>query len=179
MSAIGYHRIQLQGLSDNSETPITLYINGNFASIKTVIQKPLCENGRILKFLDKNGQYRFWGFNEYFEERLNIDSLGSTNELITSILYAQSDKKNLGNEIQKELALVAENVTESDLLILSQLYYSPRVYLYIGDGTSYSVENWLLVTIKNSENIQRRRKANLSTVDLTVLLPSNKSISMV
>lgn len=177
MSAIGYHRLQLQGLSDNSETPITLYINGNYASIKTVIQKPLCENGRILKFLDKNGQYRFWGFNEFYEERINIESLGSTSELITSILTAQSDKKDLGNEFSNELALVAENVTEIDLLILSQLYYSPRVYLYIGDGTNYSPEYWLLVKIKNSENIVRRRKASTSVVELTVLLPSNKSIN--
>lgn len=179
MSRTGIHRVTYANLQPNTVVDVNLFVNGEPDSQKTIIVKPICEGGKFIKYLNRNGEYRCWYFNSYYEEKIEANNLGSTNELILSILTAQGSEKDLGSKVKRQLDLVAENVSANELLILSDLYTSPRVYLYIGDKTDYSPQNWLLVKVKNTDNIIKRRKANFSDIDLTIELPENSTISSI
>ena len=178
MSSIGYYRYKLDNLSEGTST-LSFYVNGALVVTHSIITKPYCTGEKLIKYLDKNGQYRFYPFNKYFEERIDAKLIGKSNEFITSILTAQASEKNIGYKSTKTLSLIATGVSSDELVMLSELYDSPRVYLYIGDGTSDEAKDWLLVTIVKNDGLVKRRKANFGQFSIDVELPEHYTISMV
>jgi len=57
MSKIGYYRYKNVF---NSNTELGLYVNGELESIKNVYVRDWCEGNILLKYINKNGQYRFF-----------------------------------------------------------------------------------------------------------------------
>ena len=110
MSKIGYYRYKLDNLPVGNTT-ISFYINGALAVTHSIVVKPYCTGEKLIKYLDKDGQYRFYPFNKYYEERIDAKLIGKTNEFITSILTAQSNEKNIGYKSAKTLSLIATVVT--------------------------------------------------------------------
>ncbi len=177
MSTIGYYRYKRDDLSEGNHTAFLLN-GGTYIAEKYIVIKSWCTNNRLVKYLDKNGQYRFYPFNRYWESRDKPTLLGKTNELITNILNCQSNSKVVGYKNERTVTLIADEVTEDELTILSQIYTSPRVYLYIGDGTTDEAKDWLLIEVKSSDNINRRKRNKFGKVQIDCILPEWFSINM-
>jgi len=174
MSEIGYYR--LKTLAD-TEKDVPIYVN-NVPFLKHIVPVAFCEGGKILKYLDHAGQYRFYSFNSYFRTYDNPNQIGLSNKLITSILTDQTNKQNIGYTNERKINLSAD-VTKDELDILQDLYVSPRVYLYIGTNNSDLAKDWLEVIAEPNEAIVRRAKGNYGRFDLTITLPEHFTIKMI
>ena len=171
----GFYRYKI-AKADAGKFPVYFLRDGAFVASQCVEFKPFCSGGKILKFMDRNGMYRFYPFNEYWEESFKPDIIGETEYSIDSLRTAQSGTRNIGYENSKELSLVAYDVTASELAILEDLFISMRVYLYIGT-TGDAPADWLLVTVTSGNNISRRRRGSLGKIDVTIKLPEQYTVT--
>jgi hypothetical protein len=166
MSNIGYYRYKTT-VTDGRE--VVLYKNGIASGTAVLRDLPYCSGDVMVKYLDANGQYRFYTFNKFFETKDNPTLIGSTNKFLSSILTAQSDKSNIGYKNERKISLTTE-ATAEQLTYLSDIFTSPRVYLYVGTLPNDSEKDWLEVTA-DGDNIVKRRKAVGGRVDITLTLP--------
>jgi hypothetical protein len=173
MSSIGYYRLKI--LADSAKD-VSMYIN-NVEFKKYIVPIESCEP-KILKYLDSNGQYRFYPFNNYYSTRDNPSLIGQSNKLITSILTDQTNKQAIGYRNERKMQLTAD-VSKDELEKLSDIYVSPRVYLYVGSNNSDQLKDWIEVTVEASDAIIRRPKGDYGRIDLTVTLPEYFTIKMI
>ena len=138
---------------------------------------PKCDEDKILKYLDRNGQYRFHSFNRFWQLNHDPSNIGSINKSITSLITDRTDRNNIGYRDDRTLRLVDENVTAEELEILSDIFISPRVFLYIGQNNSDLATDYIEVTVRG-DNIIRNRKNKFTRVDLEVKLPQTYTITM-
>lgn len=156
--------------------PVFFKRDGVTVAAQCVTFKPFCTSGKILKFMDRNGLYRFFQFNEYWEETYKPDEIGNVEYQIDSLRTAQSSTRSLGYGVTKELSLVAYDVTSDELTILQDLFTSMRVYLYIGT-TGDAPADWLLVRVTGGNNVSRRRRSANSRFDVTIELPEQYTVN--
>lgn len=175
MSSIGYYRYKVAPAID---TNVDFYINAVKVCTKTLVVRDYCEGMKLIKFLNSEGQFRFFNFNEYWESSDKPKQIGSVNKIITSLLTSQSSLDNIGYKNKRTISVVADNVTQEELTILSDLWTSPRVFLYIGDTTSYDDSDWLQVTIKSKDGLNRIRKGGAIDLAATIELPGWYAINM-
>lgn len=172
MSEIGYYRYKHLVTEDKI---LTCFIDDQTFT-KSIKMLNECE-AIILKYLDSNGQYRFYPFNKYYRTFDNPTQIGSVNKMITNILTDKSDSSNIGYKNERKIELTCE-ANEDQLLILSDIYTSPRVYLYTGTGSNDNESDWIEIKLIANENTIHRRKANNGRVDIVVTLPENYTITM-
>lgn len=177
MSNVGYYRYKLSDSIEGEQT-IKFFKNGALAKTCTIVGKQFCLGFQLLKYINKNGQYRFFPFNKYWQRSNKPALIGKVNNFVTSILDSQTDKKNIGYITERKITLVSESVSLSELEILEDIYYSPRVYLYTGNGTNDNLQDWILVSI-SGDGIGRPKKANFKKVTLEVTLPEHYAITKV
>lgn len=165
MSNIGYYRYKISSLKEGLNT-VTFYKNG--AAIKTVSVRTInfCEGFKLLKYLDSSGRYRVYPFNNRWQMVDKPTSLGNVNKLIKSISYSQSSSSNIGYKNVRTISMIADNVPVEELPILSDLLVSPKVYLYIGNGLTDEVSDWIEVMVKGDANTPRNRNIKKITVDV-------------
>jgi len=175
MSSIGYYRYKT--IAD-TEKVINWTVNYINVASKTVKPIDYCDGGLILKYLDRNGQYRFYPFNSYYEKRDNPKLIGKVNKFITNIKTDQSGENSIGYNNERQIFANAD-VTNEELEKLTDIYTSPRVYLYIGDGTTDIVSDWLAVEIQVQNSIVKRSRGNTGRIDITITLPTHYSITMI
>ena len=101
---------------------------------------------------------------------------GKTSNFITSLFDSQTDAKNIGQTNDRTLTLRAINVTAEEREILSSIFTSPKVFLYVGDFTKDEKSDYVLVDVKG-DNVVRFEKDRPSKVDLTVTLPKHYTIT--
>lgn len=178
MSEVGYYRYKLTDLTEGTRV-ISFYKNGSLSGTKTITIKPFCSLQKYLKYLDSKGQYRFFIFNKFYEISDKPKLLGKSNKIITSILTSQTDSNNVGYKNERTITLVNDDVSASELIILSDVYTSPRVYLYIGDGTTDETKDWIEVTITSKDNQYKWKKQKFGTVKIDVQLPEWYTIKMI
>jgi len=169
----GYYRFKT---SVTADSVATLNINGTPTATKTIKVLDFCTDGKILKYINKTGQYRFYPFNRFFETNDIPELIGKTNKFITNILTDQSDSSNIGYRNTRQLQLTAEPTAE-ELLTLADLWSSPRVYLYVGNGSSDTAKDWLEVTVEG-DGIVTRRKNVVGEINVTVTLPQHYTVTM-
>lgn len=170
----GFYRYKYDNLSVGDHV-ITSVINGT-SYTKTIRIKPFCTDSLYLKYLDRNGQYRFYIFNPYYEKKESPKLIGSTNNIINELLTAQSNKKNIGYTSERVITAIAYDVPQDELNLLSDLYISPRIYLHI--GSTDNLKDWLLVTVKSKDNLLKRKKGNFYNVEIEITLPDTNTIKM-
>ena len=173
-SAPGYYRLKIDDLTE--DTTYTLLIDSVPGATKDVIVKPTCDEDLLVKYLDKNGQYRFYIFNKYYEIKDSPNLIGKVNKFITDILDSQSNSENIGYRNERTWSLVADDVSDDELEKLSDIYTSPQVYLYIGDGSTDIDSDWLEVTVKG-DNLVKARKDKFSIVNIDIILPEHFTIN--
>lgn len=176
MSKIGYYRYKTT--VEDGKT-VAFFKNSAQSGLATIKALEYCDGYKILKYLDNSsGQYKFFSFTRFFEENDRPSKIGSTNEFITNLKNAQSNSKNIGYRNKRSMSLSAE-VNSDELLVLSEIYKSPRVYLYIGNGTSDILSDWVLLDDISGDNTVRRRKQNTGLVNINVTLPEWFTVKMV
>ena len=175
MSEIGYYRYKVTPSSEGI-TYVRFYVNGILTSTATVITKEFCDNFKILKYLDRYGRYRFFPFNEKWQQKDTPSTKGSIDNFITSILDSQANSKQIGYNNQRTITLTAGNVSSDELDKLSDIFTSPRVYLYIGSGSNDRLQDWILVTV-SGDGIGRRKNNKFGKVSIDVKLPEYYAIT--
>jgi hypothetical protein len=177
MSEVGYYRYKVTP-KEAGVSAVKLYINGSLASTATIVARRFCDEFRILKYLDSSGRYRFFPFNDRWQSTDKPKSKGEVNNFVTSILTSQGDAKQIGYNNERTLSLTAGNVSNDELEKLSDIYTSPRVYLYVGDGIHDRIQDWIMVTV-TGDGIGRRKYSRFGKVTLEVKLPEYYAITKV
>lgn len=175
MSGIGYHRIKI--LPSKETSTIEIYQNGSQLVQHTIKARPWCAQKKYIKFLDRNGFYRFFTFNENWNSSDSIGNIDEIEKEVTNIYTDQGATYTAGIESSRTIEMNADFVTDDELDKLSDAFTSPRVYLYIGDGTSDLKQDWLIVKIQG-DGINRRTRRKHSPVAVTVTLPRCHNITM-
>ena len=171
----GFYRYKI-AKANAGKFPVYFLRDGAFVASQCINFREHCTSGKVLKFMDRNGIYRFFPFNEFWEQNNEPDAIGSA-ELFTDSIYAgQSNKRSLGYKNKRSIAAVAYEVTAYELDILQDLMTSPFVYLYIGT-TGDAPKDWLLVEVSGT-NTGRRRKGVIGRYEVTIVLPEQFNITM-
>jgi len=168
MSTVGYYRYKFIP-TDN--TDVNLYINYSLASTKKVYVKENCPEGKRLKFINRNGHYRYVYFNKFYEEQDKVKELGKSSNLITSLLSSKTDKLSLGYSANKNITLNIDDVSQDELDMLQDIFKSPRVYYYIGDGTSDEINDWILVSVTSKKTTTHIKKGGYINLSIDIELP--------
>jgi hypothetical protein len=172
-TAIGLIRVKQDGLTLGSNAT-QLYRDTVYTATALIDCRDFCDGQKLIKYMDRNGMFRFYAFNKNFQERINTVELGRTSKLITSILTDQSDSLSIGKDMSKFIDLT-NDVTASDLLLLEDLFCSPLIYMYIGSGTDTAAD-WINMKIADGEMITRIRKGNMTKVAFTLEYPKQYSV---
>ena len=106
---------------DNTRYDIQIF-STELITTKTIIVREFCDNSILLKYLNKDGQYRFFGFNKYWERSDKPKEIGRSNKIITSLLSSQTDSVSIGYRNERTLDLVAENVSQEELTQLADIW---------------------------------------------------------
>lgn len=144
---------------------------------KTVEVLPHCEGDVILKYLDRNGMYRFYKFSRFYRREIEPELIGSIENIFGSLSTAQGYKKNIGYRSQDELTVKAVAVPSRHMENLKDIYTSPRVYMHIGALGDDNASDWLLVDVEGDGMIKHNRR-QFNDVELTVQPPANNEITM-
>jgi hypothetical protein len=175
MSSIGYYRYKT---IVTEEKDINFTQNGILAGTKVVVPVDSCSDDLIIKYLDKNGQYRFYPFNKYYETQDSPEEIGNVNKFLTNIRTDMSSTHNVGYRNQRQI-FANTDVPNDELEKLTDIYSSPRVYLYIGDGSTDTASDWLEVTINAQTPIVKRSRGNTGRIDITINLPEYYTTTMI
>jgi len=175
MSEVGYYRYKTTA---DVYKQIHFEINGTYVPAKYVSPIVACSGSLIVKYIDRAGQYRFYPFSKYYQTSDEPELIGTANKFITNILSDQTDKQNIGFKNQRRMEISAE-VPNDQLEKLIDIYTSPRVYIYIGDGTDDAAKDWLEVNQIIGTPIVKRRKGNMGKIIITLELPENYSVTMI
>lgn len=176
MNSQGFYRYKLTSVSASGNI-VQFKLNGVIDKTCNITPINLCNGKRILKYLNRDGQYRFFPFISNYEELDKPSEIGKTSNIISSILHSKSDTRSVGYKSERTLNLKSEPIPTSQLDILKDIYTSPRVYLYVGKNTDND-EDWILVSIKASKSIRKEPKAKFTTLEVEVTLPETYAITM-
>lgn len=176
MSTIGLYRYKIASVSASGNT-VVFKVGGTTTKTCTVIPINLCTGKRILKYLNRDGQYRFYPFTNIYEETEQPKEIGKVSNLITSILNSKTNAKSAGYKSDRTISLISDPIPTEHLEMVRDIYTSPRVYLYVGSGTD-TENDWVLVTIKADKNIRREKKNKFTTLSLDLTLPETYSVTM-
>jgi len=177
MSKLGFYRYKKEGLSAGN-TDVTFYVNGLAFVTHRIKARETCTGWRQLKWMDENGQFRFFAFTELYQIKDTPKQIGAASSFIASLFDSQSDTKNIGQANDRTLTLRAANVTAEERLILSSIATSPRVYLYTGDFTKDEKSDYVRVTVK-VDGIVRTEKQRPNNFEVTVNLPKHYTNTMI
>lgn len=170
---IGYHRFKISNLNRGKHT-FDVYKNGELVATHTVYVKDFCPNYILLKYLDRNGFYRFFPFNANWEKNIDAKDIGDVDNVILSL--RENPRKDIGKEYSEIISLVAENVTPDELEALSDIYISPCVYIYNNSGQDRQ-QDWQKVKVLDS-GISRNRKTNPKKITITIELNKRNAITL-
>ena len=177
MSQVGYYRYKVSDAIEGEQT-VKFFKNGALLKTCTIVAKRFCLNYRLVKYLDSTGQYRFFPFNDRWQQTDKPTLIGKVNKFVTSILDSQSDTSNIGYKNERRLSLIAEKVSLDELTKLTDIFVSPRVYLYVGSHGMDRVQDWVQVSI-SGDGIGKPRKNNFKKFQIDVILPEYYAITKI
>jgi hypothetical protein len=175
MSEVGYYRYKVTPTIAGVST-VRLYINGSLASTATIIAREFCNGFRVLKYMDRYGRYRFFPFNQKWQQVDKATLIGKVNNFVTSVLDSQSDARNIGYKNDRSITLTAGSVSDDELDKLADIYTSPRVYLYV--GSTDRTQDWILVTV-SGDGVGRRKNNKFGKVTIDVKLPEYHAVTKI
>lgn len=144
---------------------------------KVVEVLPYCHGDIVLKYLDRNGMYRFYKFSRFYRREIEPELIGSIENIFGGLSTAQGYKKNIGYRSQDELTVKAVAVPARHMDALKDIYTSPRVYMHIGALGDDNTSDWVLVDVEGDGMIKHSRR-QFNDIELTILPPANNEITM-
>jgi hypothetical protein len=163
-----------------SREKILLTTNSDITRVgvtKSIEVLPYCPEDLIIKYLDRNGMFRFYKFHENYQVTIHAEKIGIIQTMYESIATAQGLTKNIGYKNTKELSATAYAVPDRHMNSLQDLFVSPRVYLHVGDLGLDARENWLLVDIEG-DGLVKHPKRKFNDLRVSIILPDEFNISM-
>lgn len=176
MSRIGYYRYKTIRNS-NTDLTVTLFINDVPVKTKTLLFVDSCTSEKTLKYLNKDGQYRFFTFNQFFELSDKPELIGELQNFEQGLQETKSSTSVIGYRNSKQYLLTNDLVSKEVLQIFSEIHTSPRVFMYIGDYTSFLDTDYIEVIVKG-DGLIRPRKNNFVQVNLTVEIKNQNTIAL-
>ena len=151
--------------------------------LKTInVFEPIIECGynQCLKFLDKNGLYKFLPFEGIGERSLSVDNIGNIEALVTSLKDSKGNAYSAGKKAERTRTMFLNNIPSWGAAQVEELMDSPVVYMYIGeDYTTSDLEtDWLMVEVTN-KSFSYSTKSNFINVKVNVKLPRQYTITKI
>jgi hypothetical protein len=164
-----YYRLKLQPTTVGvSQIPI--YINGSLACTHTIDIRCKNNNDLILKYLDKNGQYRFLKVFSKYRKNLNTSELGKTQNYITD-LATDSTFRVVGVISAASLDGSTDWVDVNNNERYSDLLVSPMVYMYTNN-------NWVTVAVKAANEYAKVNDNQFISYDIAITLPNQNTTTL-
>jgi hypothetical protein len=150
------------------QTTVTFYKDGDPLVTHVIKPRSVCGDFVQIKWLDNNGQYRFFPFLENRKENINVKELGELSVFNVSLVGALSKSKIVSKDVTKNITLYQINVTSEERKILETLYSSIDIYM------SYGVSNvWQRIKLKGDAPVILPKNDKTSTIELNVTLELN------
>ena len=170
----GYHRYKQIFSAD---TVVTCLQDSIPIGSKTVKVIDFCDGGKVIKYLNSTGQYRFYAFEKYINLTGRTKTIGKVNKFVTNIHTDNSATSIVGRKNAQQMAL-SVNVPSEHLEILSDMFTSPVVSLYVGDGVSDVSSDWIEVEIKSNTHDVIISKLNSKPLTLIIELPTYYTVKL-
>jgi len=138
--------------------------------IELDVKDSLCD-GVYVRYLSKEGFYRYWLFNKYYKYTSQGSKIGEIIPYMDTMVSSQGRTKNIGYEkVFESMLVTSENVSKADQKLLMDIYTSPAVYFWLGEREDVSDEaEWLLVNIAGTHEIIEKK--NFQKVQATIIKP--------
>jgi hypothetical protein len=132
---------------------------------------PNCSGKHYIKWINRFGGWNYWLFDRG-KKTLTPKALGEINNDFNNIEDTLSPTLNIGVSSKKS-TIVNDDVHERDMLLLSDLFESPKIYLFTGEPNTVSnFNNWLEVGIKEKSTKIQDPKYNYINVEVEIELPA-------
>lgn len=130
-----------------------------------------CDGGKYIKYLSREGFYRYWLFNKYFTIEGSQTKIGSLVNYFDTMVGSQGRTKNIGyKDALQKIIVTSENVDKEDQRMLMDIFTSPAVYLWTATPGTTDIETlWTLVDVEGSHQI--KEKNNFQEFTCTLVLP--------
>lgn len=173
----GWYRVKLTP-KKIGESSYTWYVNGVPALTCKIIANSVCSDSKLIKFLDKNGKYRFRSFLPNWKRTNTPTLIGYVENFVTSLKSSQSRTNVIGYTNKRKISLTAEHITDYELEILEDMYISPCVYLYVGNDFSTDLDSdWVKVKL-TGDGIGRSSSKGLHKISVEIELPETYTIQL-
>jgi hypothetical protein len=143
-------------------------INGTYLYHTVYVKNP-CEKITI-KYVDRNGQYRFEYFNGLYKGETKPESLGDVEKFVTSLLTDTSDTRRIGYRTNDIYTLTANNVSQIELSLMRGMYNSNDVMVFINN-------KWVNVTL-SGDFVYKLGKHKFSDVTISIKLPKSYNVTL-
>lgn len=132
---------------------------------------PDCSGKHYIKWINRFGGWNYWLFDRG-RKILTPKGLGEINNDFNNLEDTLSPTLNIGVSSKKSI-FVNDDVHEKDMLLLSDLFESPKIYLFTGEPNTVSNFNsWLEVGIKDKSTKIQDAKYNYINVEVEIELPT-------
>lgn len=156
---------------NNGVSDLALNLNGgiNFPlSIEKII--PNCNDKHYIKWINRYGGWNYWLFDRG-KKTITPKGLGEINNDFNNVEDTISQTVNIGVTSKKSISL-NDDVSEIDMMMLVDLFESPKVYLFTGEpNTISSFNNWQEVNVKDKAVKIQDVKYNFINIQLEIDLP--------
>lgn len=98
--------------------------------VRLFVDKKPVRCGKYLKWFNQSGSWSYWLFSPIHKETVNASSLGEINRDYENIEDTFNRVTQIGKSAIKELTLSTGYMTNDENKVISELYTSPKVYLY-------------------------------------------------
>jgi hypothetical protein len=147
-----------------------LLVNGTELQIEKITD--ICE-GHYIKWLNSFGGWNYWLFYKG-NDTLTTKDLGQIFNDYEDVVDTVSPYVSIGKTSENNIAVVQDNITQNEMLILNDLLDTPKVYLFTGSpNQTVDCKDWLEVTIKSGAFRVLNSKEKMNSLRLTIEIPTN------
>ena len=123
--------------------------------------------GTYLKWFNNKGGYSYWLFNPIHKEKVTVKTLDSFNVDFESIDNTYTTELIMGKTAVTTRDLLAESLTDNEMLQIKDLFVSPRIEMYNGVyGGAFST--WQTVKVKSGTVQTQNTKKDFHNIKLTI-----------
>jgi hypothetical protein len=134
-----------------------------------VYVREFCDNSIYLRYIDRDGQYRFMPFNQYHKRSSNPELIGEVDNLVLSLKDDTGDKKQIGYKNSDTLTVQAINLTSDELALMKDLYNSFDVQINVNN-------KWVKVKVRG-DNVSKKFKGKFTDVTIDLILPQSYNVT--
>jgi hypothetical protein len=132
----------------------------------------ICE-GHYIKWLNSFGGWNYWLFYKG-NDTLTTKDLGQIFNDYEDVVDTISPYVSIGKTSENNIAVVQDNITQNEMLILNDLLDTPKVYLFTGKpNQNVQCKEWLEVNIKSGAFRVSNSREKMNSLSLTIEIPTN------